>query len=76
MSTMPIDNNFLTQKSLQFIGIKVNELAFKSIYIIQKSNNYSIAGGFTCLNQNILHRKILDTSLKMMKRRFRSWGKR
>ena len=25
MTTMPIDNNFLTQRSLQFIGIHVNK---------------------------------------------------
>ena len=42
MTTMPIDNYPLTQRSLQFIGIGVNELTFKSINTIQSSNNYNI----------------------------------
>ena len=35
MTTMPIDNHPLTQISLQFIGIGVNKLTFKSINLIQ-----------------------------------------
>ena len=67
MTTMPIDNHPLTQRRLQFIGIRVNKLTLKSIDIIQSSNNYS----FICWNQNIVHMKILDTSFKMTKRKFR-----
>ena len=74
MKTMPIDNHSLTQKSLQFIGIGVNKLTFKGINIIQSSINYNIVSGFFCFNQNIVHMKILDTSFKMTKRRFRIRG--
>ena len=74
MKTMPIDNRPLTQKSLQFISIGVNKLTFKSINTIQSSINYNIVSGFFCLNQNIAHMKILDTSFKMRKRRFRIRG--
>ena len=42
MTTMPIHNDPLTQKRLQFVGIRVNKLTLKSIYIIQSSNNYNI----------------------------------
>ena len=62
MTTMSIDNS-LTQRSLQFIGIGVNKLTFKSINIIQSSNNYNIVSGFICWNQNTVHMKILDTFL-------------
>ena len=41
MTTMPIDNHPLAQRSLQFIGISVNKLMFKSINIIQPSSNYN-----------------------------------
>ena len=74
MKTMPIDNHPLTQKSLQFIGIGVNKLTFKSINTIQSSINYNIVSRLLCLNQNIVHMKILDTSFKMTKRRFRISG--
>ena len=63
MTTMPIDNNSLTQRSLQSISISVNKLTFLySINIIQSSNNYiyNIVCGFIYWNQNILHKKILD----------------
>ena len=53
MSTMPFDNHPLIQNSLKFIGIGVNKLTFKSINIIQSSNNYNIVSGFICWNQNI-----------------------
>ena len=36
MSTMPIDGHPLTQRRLQFIGIGVNKLTFKSIIIINR----------------------------------------
>ena len=63
MTTMPIDNHPLTQRSLQFIGISVNKLTCKSINMIQSSNNYNIVSGFICWKQNIAHMKIMDTSL-------------
>ena len=69
MIAMPIDNHPLNQRRLQFIGIGV-----KSIDIIQSSNSYNIVSSFICWNQNIAHMKILDTSFKMMKRRFRFRG--
>ena len=74
MTTMPIDNHPLTQRRLQFIGIGVNKLTLKSIDIIQSSNNYNIVSSFICWNQNIINMKILDTSFKMTKRRFRFRG--
>ena len=76
MTTMPIDNHPLTQSRLQFIGISVNKLMLKSINIIQSSNNYNIVSSFICWNQNIAHMKIMDTSFKMTKRRFKLGGKR
>ena len=74
MTTMPMDNYHLAQRSLQFIAISVNKLTFKSIYIIQSSNNFNIVSSFICLNQKIVHMKILDTSLKITERRFRFRG--
>ena len=74
MTTMPINNHPLTQKRLQFIGISVNKLTLKNINIIQSSNSYNIVSSFICWNQNIVHMKILDTSFKMTKRRFRFRG--
>ena len=71
MTTMPIDNHPLTQRRLQFIGIGVNKLTLKSIDIMQSSNNYNIVSSFICWNQNIFHMKILDTSFKITKRRFK-----
>ena len=47
MTTMPIDNHPLTQGRLQFIGIGVNKLTFKSTNIIQSSNNYNIVSSFS-----------------------------
>ena len=76
MTTMPIDNHPLTQRRLQFIGIGVNKLTLKSIDIIQSSNNYNIVSSFICWNQNIINMKILDTSFKMTKRRFRFRGQK
>ena len=73
MTTIPIDNNLLTQGSLKFIGINANKLTFLSINIIHSSNKYSIVYGFICRNQNMLHMKILDTFLRVTKRRFRFW---
>ena len=67
MTTMPIDNHPFTQRRLRFIGISVNRLTFKSIYIIQSSNNYNIVSSFICWDQNIVHMKILDTTFKMTK---------
>ena len=74
MTTMPIDNHPLTLRRLQFIGISVNKLTLKSINVIQSSNNYNSVSSFICWNQNIVHMKIVDTSLKMPKRRFRFRG--
>ena len=74
MTTMPINNHLLTQRRLQFIGISVNKLTLKGINIIQLSNNYNIVSSFICWNQNIVHMKILDTSFKMTKKRFRVRG--
>ena len=74
MTIMPIDNHPLTQRMLQFIGICVNKLTLKSINIIQSTNNYNIVSSFICCNQNIVQIKILDTSFKMTKRRFRFSG--
>ena len=71
MTTMLIDNHHLTQRRLQFIGTSVNKLTFKSINIITSSSNYNIVSSFICWNQDIVHMKILDTSFKMTKRRFR-----
>ena len=71
MTTVPIDDHPLTQRRLQFIGIGVKKLTLKSINIIQSSNSYNIASSFICLDQNIVHIKILETSFKMRKRRFR-----
>ena len=51
MTTMPIDNNPLTQRRLQFIGIGVNKRTLKSNDIIQSSNNYNIVSSFICWNQ-------------------------
>ena len=76
MTNMPVNNHPLTQRRLQFIGISVNKLTLKNIDIIQSSNNYNIVSSFICWNQNIVHMKILDTSFKMMKRRFMSRGRR
>ena len=76
MTNMPVNNHPLTQRRLQFIGISVNKLTLKNINIIQSSNNYNIVSSFICWNQNIVHMKILDTSFKMMKRRFMSRGRR
>ena len=42
MTTMPSDNNPLTQRRLQFIGMDVNKLAFKSITIIQTFNKLKL----------------------------------
>ena len=61
MTTMPIDNHPLTQRRLQFIGISVNKLTFKSINIKQTSNNYNIVSSFICWSQNIVHMKPLET---------------
>ena len=47
MTTMPVDNHPLTPKSLQFIAFGVNKLTFKSINIIQTSNNYTIVSGLS-----------------------------
>ena len=74
MTTMTIDNHPLTQRRLQFIGISVNKLTLKGINIIQLSTNYNIVSSLICWNQNIVHMKILDTSFKMTKRRFRFRG--
>ena len=74
MTTMPSDKHPLIQRGLQFIGISVNKLTLKSIDIIRSSNNYNIVSSFICWNQNIVHMKILDTSFKVMKRRFRFRG--
>ena len=74
MTTMPIDDHPLTQRRLQFIGIGVNMLRLKSINIIRSSNNYNIVSSFICWKLNIVHMKILDTSFKMRKRRFRFRG--
>ena len=74
MATMPIKNHPLTLIRLQFIGISVNKLTLKSINIIQSSNNYNIVSSFICWNQNIVSTKILDTSFKMTKGRFRFRG--
>ena len=56
MTTMPIDNNPLTQIKLQFTGIGANKLMLKSINIIQSSNNYNIVSSFICWSQNIVHK--------------------
>ena len=53
MTTMPIDNHPFTQRRLQFIGISVNKLTFKSINIIQSSNNCNIVCSFICLSHTI-----------------------
>ena len=74
MTTMPIDNHPLTQRRLEFIGINVNKLTLKSNNMIQSSNIYNIVSSFICWNQNIVHIKILETSFKMPKRRFRFRG--
>ena len=74
MTTITIDNHPLTQRRLQFIGIGVNKLTLKSIDIIQSSNNYNIVSSFICWNQNIVHMKILDTSFKITKKRYRFRG--
>ena len=71
---MPIDKRPLTQRRLQFIGIGVNKLTFKSINIIPSSNNYNIVSSFICRSQHKVHMKILDTSLKMTKKVFRFRG--
>ena len=68
MTTLPIVNHSLTQRRLQFIGTGDNNLALKSIGII---NNYNIVSSFICWNQNKVHMKVLDTSFKMKKRTFR-----
>ena len=74
MTTMPIDNHPLTQRRPQFIDIGVNKLTFKSINIIQPTNNYNIVSSFTCWNSKIVYIQILDTSFKMRNRRFRFRG--
>ena len=72
MTTMPIDNYPLTQRSLQFIGLSAKKVTFKGVNIIQSSNNYNIVGSFICWN--IVHMKILDTSFQITNRRFRFQG--
>ena len=47
MTSMPIDNNPLTQRRLQFIGISVNKLTLKSIDIIQSSDNFNIVSSLS-----------------------------
>ena len=74
MKTIFIDNHPLTQRRLQFMGFGVKKLTFKAINIIQSSDNYNSVSNFICWNQNIVHMKIMDTSFKMMKRRFRLRG--
>ena len=74
MTTMHIHNYPITQRRLQFIGLSVIKLTFKSIIIIQSSNNYNIISRFICWNQNIVHMKILDTSFEIKKRKFRFFG--
>ena len=74
MTTLPINNQTLTQRRLQFIVICVNKLKLKSIDIIQSSNNYNNVSSFIFWNQNIVHMKILDTAFKMTKRKFRYRG--
>ena len=76
MTTMPIDNHLLAQRRLQVTGIGVNKLTFKSINIIQSSNNYNIVSSFFCWNQNIVYMKILDTSFKITKENLGLVGKR
>ena len=66
MTTVPIDNDPLTQRRLQFIGISVNKLTLKSINIIQSSNTYNIVSSLICWNQNIVHMKILDFLLSSL----------
>ena len=77
MPTMPIDNSLLSQRSLQFIGISVHKVTFKSIKlnIIQSSNNYNMVCLFNCWNKNILYMKILDISHKTIKRDLGFGGK-
>ena len=74
MTIVPIDNHPRTPRKLQFIGIGVSKLTLKSINIIQSSNNYSIVSSFIYRNQNIVHMKILYTSVKMTKSRLRFRG--
>ena len=74
MTTTPINNHPLTQRRQQCIGTSVNKLTLKTINIIQLSDNYNIVSSFICWNQNIVNMKILDTSFKMTKGRFRFWG--
>ena len=71
MTTMPMDNHPLAQRSMQFIGISANKLTFKGINIIQPTNNYNIISGSICWNKYKVHMRILDTSFNMRKRSFR-----
>ena len=71
MTTMPIDNLPLTQRTMQFIGIGANKFTLKSNIVIQSSNNYNIISSLICWNEYIVHMNILDTSFKRTKRRFR-----
>ena len=74
MTTMPIDNHTRTPRRLQSKGVSANKLTLNSINIIQLSNNYNIVSSFICRNKNIVNMKILDTSFKMTKRRFKFRG--
>ena len=74
MTTMPVDSHPLTQRRLTFIGIIVNKLTLKSINIIQSYKIYNIVSSFICCHQNVVHMKILGTSFKMTKRRFKFMG--
>ena len=67
MTTMPIDNHPLTHRSLQFMGIAVNKLTFKVINIIKSSKSTTLLVALSAGTKNLVHLKILDTSVKMMK---------
>ena len=52
MTTMPIDNYPLILRWLQFIGLSVNKLAFKSINIIQSTLLAALSVGMSLLCKN------------------------
>ena len=73
---MSIDNYLLIPGSLQFIGICANTFTFRIINMIQTSNNYNIVSALFAGTENIICMKILNTTLKGKKRRFRFRSKR
>ena len=51
MTAMPIDNHPLTQRRLQFIGISVNKLTLKNIYIINRQATTTLLAALSAVTK-------------------------